>query len=148
MATYMIRELHQDDILTIVAQEQEVFGYSLGESHYTKGFELKASFGFVYEKEMIQGAILGWQNEHYAQIDNLYVVPISQQQGIGRQLLEAFIQAVTKRGITEVSLEVAVTNEVAIQLYQRFGFRIKKEIKHYFPDQSSAYRMIYERGRE
>jgi len=139
----MIRPLTKADIAVIVAQEQAVFGYSLGQTHYQQGFVLSATFGFVMEEDTIQAALLCWQNGSFVQIDNLYVLPAFQQRGLATQLLSTFFQVLDERGIEQVSLEVAVTNHVAIHLYESFGFVKTTTISNYLPDRSDAYRMTY-----
>lgn len=139
----MIRPLTQRDISTIVRQEEQVFGYTLGSDHYIQGFELGATFGFVVDKEGIQAALLCWQNDRFVQIDNLYVLSTSRKQGLGKKLLTELFDELQRRGITEASLEVATVNTVAIHLYESMGFTITQTLHHYLPDRSDAYRMIY-----
>lgn len=139
----MIRPLTKEDIPTIIAQEQQVFGYSLGQTHYEQGFILSATFGYVMEEETIQAALLCWQNESFVQIDNLYVLPEFQQQGRAKALLSTFMDSLSERGINQVSLEVAVKNQVAIHLYEAFGFIKTVTISNYLPDRSNAFRMVY-----
>lgn len=139
----MIRPLAVEDISAIIAHEQQVFGYSLGQTHYEQGFQLSASFGYVMEEETIQAALLCWQNESHAQIDNLYVLPEFQQRGLAKRLVSMFIDSLHERGINQVSLEVAVKNQVAIRLYESFGFVKTATILNYLPDRSDAFRMVY-----
>lgn len=139
----MIRSLTKEDISTIIAHEQRVFGYSLGQTHYEQGFALSATFGYVIEKDDILAALLCWQNESFVQIDNLYVLPEFQQQGFAKQLLSAFMDSLNERGISQVSLEVAVSNPIAIRLYEKFGFVKTVTISNYLPDHSDAHRMVY-----
>lgn len=139
----MIRPLIKEDISTIIAHEQRVFGYSLGQTHYEQGFALSSTFGYVIEEDTIQAALLCWQNESFVQIDNLYVLPEFQQQGLANQLLSVFMDSLKERGITQVSLEVAVSNRIAIGLYEKFGFVKTVTISNYLPDRSDAFRMVY-----
>lgn len=142
----MIRPLTKEDIPIIIAQEQQVFGYSLGPTHYEQGFRLSATFGYVMEEETIQAALLCWQNESFVQIDNLYVLPEFQHQGRAKTLLLTFMDSLHKRGINQVSLEVAVNNQIAIRLYESFGFVKTVTILNYLPDRSDAFRMVYTKG--
>ncbi len=50
------------------------------------------------------------------------VDPDYRGQGIGRRLLAATLDAAGRRGIERVELQVLESNEIAIRLYQHFGF--------------------------
>jgi ribosomal protein S18 acetylase RimI-like enzyme len=55
-------------------------------------------------------------------IENLFVRPAVRNEGIGSQLLDAAIDALSDRGVSEVSLEVMADNEPARRFYRRHGF--------------------------
>jgi ribosomal-protein-alanine N-acetyltransferase len=46
-----------------------------------------------------------------------------------------------EQGANELFLEVRVSNEAAVNLYQSLGFKILKEIRHYYRDFEGAYLM-------
>lgn len=50
------------------------------------------------------------------------VHPDYRGQGIGRRLLAATLAAAGQRGLERIELQVLESNEIAIGLYQRFGF--------------------------
>jgi len=52
-------------------------------------------------------------------VDQLFVDPVAQGEGIGRRLLETHLA----RGIRPVTLEVFEQNTPARRFYERFGFR-------------------------
>jgi len=54
------------------------------------------------------------------------VLPGYQGHGIGRQLMEASIQALRRRNYGSLSLTVTSTNHKAVQLYEHLGFRTIK----------------------
>jgi ribosomal-protein-alanine N-acetyltransferase len=63
--------------------------------------------------------------------------------GVGSALLSETIRAL--RDVYEVEsiyLEVRVSNDVAIHLYEKFGFRKARIIKHYYMDGEDAYVMV------
>ena len=64
---------------------------------------------------------------------NLCVHPDWQQQGIGTQLLKALLLTAEILNVTVLFLEVRISNESAISLYQKFGFN-EVGIRHnYYP---------------
>jgi ribosomal protein S18 acetylase RimI-like enzyme len=54
---------------------------------------------------------------------DLYVHADVRGRGVGRELIGATAQRLRQRGVTHVSLDVALTNESAQRLYERLGFR-------------------------
>ncbi len=62
--------------------------------------------------------------------------------GIGSALLAEVINRLIARGARYIGLEVRVSNEKAIRLYERFGFRKVKRIIGYYSDGEDAYYMI------
>lgn len=66
------------------------------------------------------------------QLLNLAVLPEARRQGIGAALLSALLSEAERRGLRSVSLEVRVSNQAAIRLYERFGFRSVGVRKHFY----------------
>ncbi|WP_297499116.1 ribosomal protein S18-alanine N-acetyltransferase [Thermococcus sp.] len=62
--------------------------------------------------------------------------------GIGSALLTEAIERLIKKGARYIGLEVRVSNEGAIRLYERFGFKKVKRIIGYYADGEDAYYMI------
>ncbi len=67
-----------------------------------------------------------------AELQNLAVHPEWRGQGIGRRLLEDFIEAVGGDVDTVIFLEVRMSNRAAIALYEAFGFREIDRRKGYY----------------
>lgn len=59
---------------------------------------------------------------HMADIGPLYVQPGARRQGLGRQLLEAAMEAARARAILQLELCVDATNTGARALYEALGF--------------------------
>jgi len=62
--------------------------------------------------------------------------------GIGSLLLAETIERLLAKGARYIGLEVRVSNERAIKLYERFGFRRIKRIPNYYADGEDAYYML------
>ncbi|MEM0158640.1 MAG: ribosomal protein S18-alanine N-acetyltransferase, partial [Thermoplasmataceae archaeon] len=59
--------------------------------------------------------------------------------GIGRTLIEEFIQLCLKENIISVRLEVRTDNERAISFYKKLGFIITARMTAYYSDSSDAF---------
>jgi ribosomal protein S18 acetylase RimI-like enzyme len=53
----------------------------------------------------------------------------ARKQGLGRELLNAFIEAAREKKFTSVELSVEADNAAAIAMYTRAGFRIARSFK-------------------
>src|SRR5690349_13389899 len=54
---------------------------------------------------------------------DVYVRPDVRGRGVGRELIAAVAEHLKARGVTHLSLDVALTNDSARRLYERLGFR-------------------------
>jgi ribosomal protein S18 acetylase RimI-like enzyme len=83
-----------------------------------------------------------------AGIETINVDPVFRKKGIGRRLLSAAEELLRKKGIQKIRLEVAITNQAAIQLYENAGFQNSMVLKKYYHYDHEgcrdAYRMIKE----
>ncbi len=75
-------------------------------------------------------------------IMSIAVDPQYRGSGIGSALLSEVIERLIKKGARYIGLEVRVSNEKAIKLYERFGFRRIKRIIGYYADGEDAYYML------
>jgi len=62
--------------------------------------------------------------------------------GIGKMLMNTFLQYSSNIGARRVSLEVRVSNNVAINFYTKFGFTKKSILPHYYSDGEDGYQMV------
>ncbi len=78
-------------------------------------------------------------------IVSIAVLPGFRRRGIGTALLKEALRNLRERyGCEEVYLEVRVSNEPAIRLYEKLGFRKVKKIPMYYLDGEDAYVMARE----
>jgi ribosomal-protein-alanine N-acetyltransferase len=73
-----------------------------------------------------------------AQILNLSVVPDARRQGLGRALLERFLDDALRAGAEQVFLEVRISNGPAIALYESAGFEPVARRANYYPAKSGG----------
>jgi [ribosomal protein S18]-alanine N-acetyltransferase len=61
--------------------------------------------------------------------------------GLGRALMEEAMKGMKERGCSEAYLEVRVSNEAALKLYEELGFDVATTHHGYYRDGESAYLM-------
>jgi ribosomal-protein-alanine N-acetyltransferase len=69
-----------------------------------------------------------------AHVTNIAVHNHFRKQGIGRLLVDGMIKWCKRESISKMTLEVRVSNDSAIKLYEKFGFIIEGKRKAYYTD--------------
>lgn len=141
----LIRSMVEKDIDAIVSLEKQIFTSAWTKDHFR--YELTEnpfSNNLVLEKEdTIIGYIGFWLLGDQTQITTLGICPTEQGRGYAKVLMDACIRATQEQGYTMITLEVRVSNVVAINLYQRYGFEIVTTRKNYYQDTNEdAYLML------
>ena len=100
--------------------------------------------GFIVaeDRQGIVAFLLGVVERAYeARILILAVDERARGQGIGARLVRLFEERFRAKGIRRINLEVRVSNEKAIRLYERMGFERRKVLPRYYADGEDAYLM-------
>jgi ribosomal-protein-alanine N-acetyltransferase len=95
--------------------------------------------------ETIIGLGCFWAILEEAHITLLAIHPDYQRQGLGKLLLYKLLEAAVQRRLERATLEVRISNQSAIALYEQFGFRVAGERKNYYP-QTGESALILWRG--
>ena len=69
------------------------------------------------------------------EIDNFLVNPLYRNKGIGNKLMTYLIDIANKNNVDNITLEVRVSNIVAINLYKKYGFLEVAIRKYYYGDE-------------
>jgi ribosomal-protein-alanine N-acetyltransferase len=81
-------------------------------------------------------------------IVSVAVVPDYRRIGVGSALMTSAISALSDYGYSEAFVEVRVTNEPAINLYSKLGFKTVKRVPRYYYNGEDAYVMALPLGDE
>lgn len=141
----MIEQMTIDDLQDVCQLEEILFTSSWKMNDFL--YELNDnpySCYFVYKlNNKVIGYIGEWITFEQAQITTLGVDPEYQGQGIATSLLEHAILIANQKQCEIMSLEVRVSNIVALNLYKKLGFEIVNIRKGYYQDNhEDAYLMI------
>jgi ribosomal protein S18 acetylase RimI-like enzyme len=82
------------------------------------------------------------REERIGHIMNLAVDPGFRKRGLATLLLQQGLRYLKELGADRVELEVRIHNLPAIQLYEKYGFRIKERFPNYYGLGDDAYLMI------
>ena len=100
--------------------------------------------GFVVLEH--EGRILGFVfgillSRSDARILMLAVDPLMRGRGLGTVLYREFQRECALKGIRHITLEVRVSNSVAIHFYEKLGFQITGKVPRYYSNAEDAFRM-------
>ena len=146
-----IRTMSLLDVERVVQIDR--LSFSLPWSERTYRLELtenSAAYLFVAEleyqlKQPIVGYVGFWFLVDEAHISTLAVHPEYRERGIGRRLLEEVLIEALRLGADLVTLEVRESNEGPIDLYEKFGFRVKaRKARYYRDNHEDALLMVLE----
>ena len=149
---YEIREANESDIWQAIKINEKTLP-----EHYTFEFYLEVYRNFP------EGFLIAWWNSnavgyimnrierglsHFGfsivkqgHVVSIAVLPEHRRKGIGTALLQTAIEKMKNRGCQEVYLEVRVTNEEAIKVYEKLNFVKVRKIEYYYSDGEDAYVM-------
>lgn len=87
-----------------------------------------------------------WAIVDEAHITIVAVHPEHQRQGFGQTLLYALLRAAHQRGLERATLEVRISNQSAINLYQKFGFKVAGQRKGYYEETGEDALILWRSG--
>ncbi len=153
--TIHIRTASPDDFERIVALEKICFPKELAYTRrQLRHLLMKANSTVLVEKTstVLRGfiIILYRRGTKVAGVETINVDPMYRKKGIGQRLLTAAEERIRKKGMQKIRLEVAITNQAAITLYEHAGFQKTTLLKKYYnydhEGSRDAYRMVKELG--
>lgn len=119
----MIRLMQSKDVQQVAIIEKECFSIPWTESALEKEVENEDSLFCVCE---IDGKVVGYAGMYYVypegDITNVAVIREYRKQGFAKKILSYMFDEARKRGVTQYTLEVRVSNVSAIELYNKLGF--------------------------
>lgn len=143
----LIRRMDLLDIDKIVALEQELFSSPWDKEAFYYELEKNAfSTILVLEDELeIIGYIGMWLLGDQTQITTLGIKKAYQGNGYAKKLMDKCEEITKMMEYANINLEVRISNQKAIKLYEKCGFKIVAIRKNYYQDNhEDAYLMIKE----
>jgi [ribosomal protein S18]-alanine N-acetyltransferase len=130
-----IRRLTYSDLPQVIAVERRAFPTPWSLAMFV--LELSKPSGVclvALREEGIVGYVICSRYDTVWHIMNVAVEPEVQRQGVASALLERLLEQVDADGRAQLTLEVRPTNDGAIRLYERFGFRSAGIRPRYYQD--------------
>lgn len=124
----------RSDVKSLLKIEQEVFkGDDMAIKLSSFYYHLKNNEIYKIEiKKELVGYILWLERKEFYRLYSLAISDKCRGLGLASKLLEYSIK---KLKYKNMQLEVRKSNVVAIKLYEKFGFKIKKELENFYDDE-------------
>lgn len=119
----IIRSMTSADCKAAAELEKEIFSQPWSEQGFLDAIAMDGNIFLVAEEA---GEICGYIGMYVSldegEITNVAVAPNKRGAGVGGLLLQETIELARKREIVQIVLEVRVSNQPAIHLYEKYGF--------------------------
>ncbi len=122
-----VRRAGRDDATFVIACLAEAFDFPTGVLEAEEVDSLARRFPGTFVVERAGEAVGTVRVERKGEVAGIYgfaVLPRHQGQGIGRQVLSGLARELLAEGMREVGLEVSVSNDSALHLYESCGFEV------------------------
>ena len=155
---YQIRRCEREDVQTVIDINMETLPEHYSDYFY---YEILAEFPETFLVAEMEGTIVGYvmcRIEYgFSHLRRLglarkgHIVSIAVKErhrgkGVGTMLMHASQDAMVEKTATESYLEVRVTNEEAISLYQKLGYSVTSRLEAYYKDGEAALLMAAKIG--
>lgn len=143
ISNFKFRVARESDILQLVSLENLSFNYDqLSKKQFTKFIRDEKNLIQVLEIDRkIAGYALVFfrKNSKKTRMYSLCVHPDFKGMGLGKKLMLEVFKQLRKKKIESVKLEVKVSNQVGVNLYESLGFELEERIKEFYSDGEDAF---------
>lgn len=147
MTTYTIRPLTEKQLKEVLKLNLRCFKAGENYTKYTFAYLLSEpntlSYRIVTPNGNMVGFIFIMTHENGAgHITTIGIAPEHRRRGLGVKILQHTENALRKRDISMISLEVRVSNVAAQNLYRSLGYSIVQRLKEYYNNGEDGFLMV------
>lgn len=138
----LFEQMQLEDLPQVMKLENEAFPDPWHESIFKRELKKRKKQTHLYVARLddnVIGYIVFCIYSGEGHIMNIVVDSPYRRRGVGKYLLESFLEIVQKNAVNEVYLEVSVNNSAALKLYQKFEFQVFGVRKRYYGNGDDAY---------
>ncbi len=140
----IIRTMQKGDVAAVAALEAQIFSMPWSAAGFADTLLRKdVIFLVAYEQDELLGYVGIYCTLDEGEITNVAVAPAARRRGIARALLTELKRQLACRNVAQIVLEVRVSNEPAIRLYEKLGFSVLGVRKNFYEKPTEdAYIMV------
>jgi len=135
----IVRALEENDLDKIIKIEEAIYKDKWTKEAYLQDLTNDIAFNYVLEHD---GVIIGYYG-FWIMFDNIDITKVSirkelQGKGLSNILMEDMFTRISNLDVETITLEVRVSNEKAINLYSKYGFKKISVRKKYYEGNEDA----------
>lgn len=140
-----IRTMEERDTEAVAELEAQIFSKPWSRKGFLDALHMEGTVFLVAEEDSkIAGYIGMYTAPPEGEITNVAVAPQMRCRGIGKSLIDGIKSEAKKHAVSSIILEVRVSNENAIRLYEKNGFTKQGVRKGFYElPKEDAYIMLY-----
>lgn len=124
MKVVLIRKMEAADVEAASRIEREAFSMPWSAKDFLEMVEADYAYYYVAESEGEIAGCCGIRNmAGEGEITNVVVDARHRKKGIGKKMMEYMLERAAENGMGDCTLEVRVSNQPAIRLYESLGFK-------------------------
>ena len=127
----MIRWMLKDDLDAVAELEQLSFSIPWSYENLEQGLSNGLDQYLVWEENGMAAGYINFRIRA-GEIERVAVHPLLRGRGFGRKLMEAMVEYASGQGVRDITLDVRVNNQTAINLYESCGFVNEAIRKDYY----------------
>ena len=143
--TFSLRPLTADDLPQVRAIETKSYPQPWTAQHFQVELDRPYTRALVLTDDdtdqIVVGYIVYWVQAEGISLLNIAVDPKWRGFGFGFNLMQAMIKEAVSEDISRIVLEVRESNQNAIALYERIGFKVTHRRKNFYADGETAFVM-------
>lgn len=129
----IIRTMQKGDVAAVAALEAQIFSMPWSAAGFADTLPREdVIFLVAYEQDELLGYVGIYCTLDEGEITNVAVAPAARRRGIARALLTELKRQLACRNVARIVLEVRVSNEPAIRLYEKLGFSMLGVRKNFY----------------
>lgn len=128
-----IRKMHTSDLDQIILIEREIFLFPWSLGNFADSIKTGYVCQVLQQADTLMGYGIMMMSPEEAHILTLGIAANWQKKGLGKKLLQHFIQYAREQNAKSIFLDVRESNHSAAQLYKRMGFQQIATRKGYYP---------------
>ncbi len=146
---FSIRRMTEKDLDEILAIEQASYKTPWSRRAFESEINARHAFPLILgrpDSSSVLGYVCYWLTLDECHILNVAIHPRFRRMGLASQLIDHLLEICQREGVLRYFLEVRVSNEGAISLYRKYGFKVCGVRRRYYGDTGEDALIMQRRG--